>query len=119
MNAEVSILGQKYLVSTRPLIDMLNDDGRCNSYSKEIHIRNLYDLFSEDDSATNEDRIVRLKETIRHEVVHAFFYESGLSDSDEMLVDWIAKQLPKIYEVSENIIKKVEKEYEQKTNVSD
>ena len=47
------------------------------------------------------------KETIRHEIVHAFFSESGLSDSsnptlgawakNEEMVDWFALQGPKIY----------------------
>ena len=119
MQTLVSILGQLYSVSTRSLNDMLNNDGKCNSYSKDIHIRKLEDLFNEDDSVTYEERKVRIKEVIRHEVVHAFLYESGLDDSDEQLVDWIAKQLPKIHEVSEYIIKEVEKEYEQTTNVSD
>jgi hypothetical protein len=47
------------------------------------------------------------KQTLRHEIVHAFFNESGLSDSSaspangwakfEEMVDWIAIQGPKIY----------------------
>lgn len=47
------------------------------------------------------------KETLRHEIVHAFFDESGLADSsstvdgawtkNEEMVDWIAIQGPKIY----------------------
>ena len=47
------------------------------------------------------------KKVLRHEIVHAFFIESGLMDStnqsiggggayDEQLVDWIAIQGPKI-----------------------
>lgn len=48
------------------------------------------------------------RETLRHEIVHAFFSESGLEDSslqysagwakNEEMVDWIALQGPKIYE---------------------
>ena len=47
------------------------------------------------------------KQTIRHEIVHAFFDESGLMDSssivdcpwskNEEMVDWIANQGMKIY----------------------
>jgi hypothetical protein len=35
---------------------------------------------------------------IRHELVHAFFEESGLTEykNNELLVDWIAKQFPKL-----------------------
>lgn len=49
------------------------------------------------------------KEVLRHEIVHAFFDQSGLSDSslnldvvwakNEEMVDWIAIQGPKIYKV--------------------
>ena len=48
-----------------------------------------------------------MKETLRHEIVHAFFNESGLMESsnqysgawahNEELVDWIALQGGKIY----------------------
>ena len=47
------------------------------------------------------------KQTLRHEIVHAFLYESGLSDSsnptaygwakNEEMVDWFALQGTKIY----------------------
>lgn len=47
------------------------------------------------------------KKVMRHEIIHAFFEESGLSGSNEnkpygvpeMYVDWFAIQSPKIYEV--------------------
>ena len=47
------------------------------------------------------------KQTLRHEIIHAFFYESGLSDSsnptvcgwakNEEMVDWFALKRKKIY----------------------
>jgi hypothetical protein len=50
-----------------------------------------------------------MNETLRHEIVHAFFNESGLREStnhfegawckNEELVDWIAIQFPKIHKV--------------------
>lgn len=48
------------------------------------------------------------KKTLRHEIIHAFLYESGLdwsaSASDcwatnEEMVDWLAIQIPKIYTI--------------------
>lgn len=47
------------------------------------------------------------KKVMRHEIIHAFFEESGLSGNNEnlpngvpeMYVDWFAIQSPKIYEV--------------------
>ena len=51
------------------------------------------------------------KLTLRHEIVHAFFNESGLMDSafaydgawakNEEMVDWLAIQIPKIYKAFE------------------
>lgn len=47
-----------------------------------------------------------IKKVMRHEIVHAFFLESGLREcsgssdcwgEDETIVDWIAIQGPKIY----------------------
>lgn len=42
-----------------------------------------------------------MAKVFRHEIVHAFFGESGLKDymHDETLVDWIAAQLPKMVKV--------------------
>lgn len=49
-----------------------------------------------------------LQRTLRHEIVHAFLYESGLWCNSgycenwamhEEIVDWISLQLPKIWEV--------------------
>lgn len=41
---------------------------------------------------------------LRHELVHAFLYESGLSEccewtANETIIDWIALQVPKMVEV--------------------
>jgi hypothetical protein len=50
------------------------------------------------------------KETVRHEIIHAFLYESGLAGNshsttqwaeDEEMVDWMAIQFPKIAKVFE------------------
>jgi predicted metal-dependent peptidase len=44
-----------------------------------------------------------IKAALRHEIIHAFKYESGLKQQDtfdrEQETDWIANQLVKIYEV--------------------
>lgn len=48
-----------------------------------------------------------MKQVVRHEVIHAFMYESGLGDSfehklygqEEMIVDWFAFQIGNILNV--------------------
>lgn len=53
-----------------------------------------------------ETLVVYSKKTLRHEITHAFLFESGLEDNsneadawarNEEMVDWIAFQGPKIY----------------------
>lgn len=48
------------------------------------------------------------KKVLRHEIIHAFFGESGLRScseyaEDEELVDWIAIQFPKILKAFEQV----------------
>lgn len=47
-----------------------------------------------------------MRKILRHEVIHAMMFESGLMDNwehrdgqDEAVVDWIAIQLPKLWKV--------------------
>ena len=66
-------------------------------------------IFLEDIDSVSAKKL-RRDEVIRHEVIHAFFAESGLSKygDDEVLVDWIAKQMPKINEAVNKILKSEE-----------
>jgi hypothetical protein len=74
--------------------------GFCNHFTKTISV---VDLAGDDMSDVVKQ--VTIKETIRHEIIHAFIHESGLwacalpvnswADNEEM-VDWIALQFPKI-----------------------
>lgn len=99
---EVSILGVTYKIIERdPKDDPKLDtrDAYCDTSSKEI----IVSKFEPDpESIANLSAFVRhLK---RHEIAHAFFYESGLDKcckwaDNEELVDWLAIQLPKIIKV--------------------
>lgn len=50
---------------------------------------------------------VYLRKVLRHELVHAFMFECGLAENwthaamgqEEMVVDWIAIQLPRLHDV--------------------
>ena len=94
----VNILGTKYKVKEDKSLKHTPTDGICKTYDKEIVIRPMADMLGEEDCVTS--KLDRYKEVIRHEIVHAFFNEAGLSDycSDERLVEWIAKQFPKMQE---------------------
>lgn len=95
----VSILGTEYLLETDTSLNEGEKDGLYYPYRKKISTRDKSDLL--DETATDEEKQIRLKETMRHEITHAFFHESGLDEycDDERLVDWFAIQSPKIYKV--------------------
>lgn len=99
---KVNVLGTEYsLVEDSGFLKEINADGIHKQYEKEIAVRSLDDYLCADDKA--EAKKLRMKEVIRHELTHAFFCESGLSDymCDEQLVDWIAIQFPKMLKVFE------------------
>ena len=66
----------------------------------------------EPDERSLEDLDRYQKEVLRHEIIHAFLYESGLDAcsgpaenwaSNEEMVDWIAVQGPKIFEAWQKV----------------
>lgn len=103
MKKTVSILGSAWTVETkdRKLDECLKDcDGYCDKTTREIVVTNK----DEDSDLSNFE--VYQKKCIRHEIVHAFLFESGLAENfehpnqfgqEETMVDWIAIQGTKIY----------------------
>lgn len=104
MKNQVNILGTIYRIEERKSKDDKELDeasGYCDLYAKLIVIRADYDF---------EPNISMLKKILRHEIVHAFLFESGLWDNsndvtawanDEEMTDWIAIQGLKIYKAWE------------------
>lgn len=94
----INILGTEYVlnINTTDYLRANNADGVHLEYDKEINLRCMNGMLSEDSS--ERAKFERQKEVLRHEIIHAFFSESGLGgyNVDEQLVDWIAKQFPKI-----------------------
>ena len=98
----INILGTDYTIKYQNETEnpkLVGNDGLCETFSKELVLREF--------ETTNDmlDNIDKYKEKVlRHEVIHGFFFESGLDcNSDfgrnEELVDWIAIQFPKMYRV--------------------
>lgn len=104
----IKILGTKYTIEE---VDKDSDsfleeaDGYCDVTSKRIVITKEY---SENGADNWEER---RKKLLRHEIVHAFLFESGLHENfrhkkwghDETIVDWIAVQSPKMLKVFKKI----------------
>lgn len=101
----VHILGTEYKILIVEDEDYHYDteaDGWCDTSTKELLIFN----FTQDKESLR-DLVAYQKKVIRHEIIHAFLYESGLSVNsisggawakNEEMVDWMAIQMPKIYE---------------------
>lgn len=93
---KVAILGTNYTVIEDKSLNHTSADGLCKTYDKVISHRPLEAMLGADDCYKSKE--ARFREVLRHEIVHAFFEEAGLFEycSDERLVDWIAKQFPKM-----------------------
>ena len=102
----VSVLGTTYQVK---LVEDLGEDGNlCGLCDADLYYTKLSHLSKgEGRSKESISKIkAREKEIFRHEIVHAFFNESGLKFSttnldqhwavNEEMVDWFAIQGPKI-----------------------
>lgn len=104
---KVNILGTDYeitIMSEAQDAKLKDNYGYCDPSTKQIIISNMSDLLDSNDSWADLDEF--RKKIIRHEMIHAMFYESGLSDQcefamNEELIDWIAIQFDKMKEVFE------------------
>lgn len=96
MRKTVNILGTEYTIETDTEITKENADGLCYPYSNKIRIKPQDEML--DDNNTKEEKERCFKEILSHECIHAYFRESGLYNymKDEVLVDWIATQFPKM-----------------------
>lgn len=104
----INVLGTEYKIELRQLKDddvLKEYDGYCDSPNRIIVVRE----YTEEEQKTGNmtDNIAEYnKKVLRHEITHAFLYESGLSGNslqyenawarNEEMVDWIAIQFPKI-----------------------
>lgn len=106
--SKVNVLGTQYTIYKdtteldRPFI--IGADGITDFTTKEIFIAPLDD----GDPNNMQDMEHYEKRTIRHELIHAILFESGLDHNskwgrDEEIVDWIAIQFPKLLAVFQSI----------------
>lgn len=103
MKNSINILGTEYSVAIDDTLEKTNCDGLCKEYDKQIAVRSVGAMLSDDDST--ETKKTRYNEVLRHEIIHAFFSESGLDDysGNEQLVNWLAIQFPKMQKAFEEV----------------
>lgn len=106
MYFEETILGEKWLIAIVPTDTdkrLAHCDGFCDRTSRRI----LVDDMAACDDFELDDRTAYVAQNLRHEIIHAFMYESGLQQNwqhkeygqKETVVDWIASQYPKLKSV--------------------
>ena len=104
-DTKVNILGTEYTIEYKIASQdaiLKDSNGYCDITSKRIVI--LAEKRDEDDI---ENFIYLQNKTIRHEIIHAFIFESGLFNNtycvdggwakNEEMIDWFAIQAPKIF----------------------
>lgn len=106
--AKINILGTEYTISecSEDEDENLKEaNGYCDKTTKQIVITT-----KTPDSNLGDWQVYR-KKILRHEIIHAFLFESGLHENfehkswghEETMIDWIAVQFPKIQKAFEEI----------------
>lgn len=108
---KVNVLGTEYKITVKKYDEdeafaRRSIDGYCDSWTKQIVVCDMSTCKGWEHEPPETAKEAQ-KEALRHEIVHAFFDESGLGDSsmnpdmawakNEEMVDWFAIQGPKIY----------------------
>lgn len=108
---KVNILGTEYTIIVKKYDEdeyfaRADCNGYCESFCRQIVVCDM-STYKDWEHESEQNIEMQQKLTLRHEIVHAFFNESGLSTSsnpvdnawarNEEMVDWIAMQGPKIY----------------------
>ena len=114
---KIDILGTEYRIETHKVSeDSFMEEksfvGYCGEENKLIVVADMSEEKYFAGMDEKEQEIYR-KKTLRHEIIHAFLNESGLSDSsnrfdgawakNEEMVDWFAIQAPKIFSAFEKM----------------
>lgn len=102
-NRTVNILGMEYTIEDDEGLIKTQADGLHEEYAKRISMRKAEDMLTDNDN--EQLKKLRYNEVARHEIMHAFFIESGLEDycANEQLINWFAIQSPKIFKVFQEL----------------
>lgn len=100
---KLNIFGSQYIVMEVDDDELDDADGRCCFWDRTIYLAK-YENWAE------PDRTAYRKQVLRHEILHACLFESGLGYSsmkseawamNEEMVDWFAIQGPKVLQIWE------------------
>ena len=105
---KVNILGTEYTIiecSSEEDSLLKRIDGYCDKTTKKIVVTTA------EPDCELEDFDVYRRKILRHEIIHAFLFESGLHENmkhpsnghDEEMIDWFAAQYPKIEKIFKEV----------------
>ena len=106
--SEANILGTNYKIIFKSIDEeprLKENWGFTDFHTKEIYITD--DIEKETENSC-KNLIDFKNKVMRHEIIHAFLYESGLRENSnstiawaesEEMIDWFAIQIPKIVKV--------------------
>lgn len=106
----VEVLGQQYAVEcgTRKECNIpIELEGQCYNYQKRIHVNTVND---QEPDETDVEKEGRIKNTVAHEVFHAFCTESGIylpGDIEEQLATFYGQQWEKLHSVATQILEEM------------
>ena len=101
MTNKIKILGRGYVFKFLPEDiedDVLKDfDGYCDETIGKIVVKK----YTRSSPCEKQDLVKQELKNARHEIIHAFLVESGFAENscwatNEEMVDWFARQWPKI-----------------------
>ncbi len=108
MNTTINVLGTEYTVQILKRDEdtkLSESDGYCDWSTHSIVVVDI-----EVEEYTVGNPTLYVAKVLRHEIIHAFMYESGLHEHAtfddehfEQMVDWIAFQYPKIKKVFDKL----------------
>lgn len=113
MVKSANVLGTKYSIEIHKTSEdnYLKNNNWCGYCNENLKLIVIADTNEEEyfGNLSNSEKETIYKETLRHELTHAFLNESGLSCStlqyqsgwakNEEMVDWFAIQSPKIFKL--------------------
>lgn len=114
---KIDILGTEYRIEIHKVSEdsYMEEKGLAGYCEEENKLIVVADMSEEKYFVGMDEKAQEIyrKKTLRHEIMHAFLNESGLSDSsnrfdgawakNEEMVDWLAIQTPKIYKTFQKL----------------
>lgn len=110
---KVNILGTKYIISfgtDKEFPELIDMDGYTDSSTHKIVVDSMEKAKKE--IGSKKDLKSYQNSVVRHEIIHAFLFESGIAENsnsveawgiNEEMVDWFAIQSPKIFKVFQEL----------------